>query len=369
MSANAGEVRKVATLDEEESKKRAARQARFAAAPEDQAADARTAAKRHAWPGGTMTVVMPGKQPRTVVTQGSVRTMEVDGDDESEVTRTTPAEPAAASAGATAKASLKEKPTRAAVVQPTARPRGPRHTESAAGGGRRPSGGASASKTGVGGERGETEMKRSPPQRGTYITFLEGFHGQGAVGAMSLTAGRKNLGVTWQGGFGVWATATELARDRHGFEPLSADANDVFEQTEILPRADAAAMGSPCQQASWAAWVATQGTERQCAPPDGDHPMNQLYWRQVQPMKRRVKALLIEFPTGVLKVESASDPTKEPGFLHHRMLKEIETADEAVGSVCVDTQSVDPELKLSWVGGAAEEAVYVWSITGRGRGG
>ena len=257
--------------------------------------------------------------------------MEVDGDDESEVTRTTPAEPAAASAGATAKASLKEKPTRAAVVQPTARPRGPRHTESAAGGGRRPSGGASASKTGVGGERGETEMKRSPPQRGTYITFLEGFHGQGAVGAMSLTAGRKNLGVTWQGGFDVWATATELARDRHGFEPLSADANDVFEQTEILPRADAAAMGSPCQQASWAAWVATQGTERQCAPPDGDHPMNQLYWRQVQPMKRRVKALLIEFLTGVLKVESASDPTKEPGFLHRRMLKEIETADEAVG--------------------------------------
>ena len=59
--------------------------------------------------------------------------------------------------------------------------------------------------------------------------------------------------------------------------------------------------------------------------------MNQLYWRQVQPMKRRVKALLIEFLTGVLKVESASDPTKEPGFLHHRMLKEIETADEATG--------------------------------------
>ena len=187
MSANAGTVRKVATLDEEESKKRAARQARFAATPEDQAPNARTAAKRHAWPGGTMTVVMPGQQPRTVVTQGSVRMLEVDGDDESEVTMTTPAEPAAASAGATAKAPLKEKPTRADVVQPTARPREPRHTESTAGGGRRPSGGASASKTGVGGERGETEMQRSPPRRGTYITFLEGFHGQGAVGAMSLT--------------------------------------------------------------------------------------------------------------------------------------------------------------------------------------
>ena len=131
--------------------------------------------------------------------------------------------------------------------------------------------------------------------------------------------------------FGLWATATELARDRHGFEPLNADADGVFEQTEVLPRADAAAMGSPCQQAPWEAWVATQGTERQGAPPDGDHPMNQLYWRQVQPMKRRVKAMLIEFLTGVLKVEPASDPAVEPGFLHRRMLREIETADETVG--------------------------------------
>ena len=45
----------------------------------------------------------------------------------------------------------------------------------------------------------------------------------------------------------MWATATDLARDRNGFEPLNAEANGVFEQTEILPRADAAAMGSPCQ--------------------------------------------------------------------------------------------------------------------------
>ena len=109
------------------------------------------------------------------------------------------------------------------------------------------------------------------------------------MGALSLTTGTEGLGVTWQGGFDLWATATELARERHGFGPLSGDADDVFEQAEVLPRADVAAMGSPCQQASWAAWVASQGTERQCASPDGDHPMNQLYWRQIQPMKRRVK--------------------------------------------------------------------------------
>ena len=244
---------------------------------------------------------------------------------------TTPAAAETASTGAATGAPPRERPTRAAGVPPTAQLRGPRHTENAGRGGRRSGGGVSASKASAGSERGETEMQRSPPRRGAYITFLEGFHGQGAVGAMSLTVGSRNLGATWQGGFGLWATATELARDRHGFKPLNADADGAFEQTEVLPRADAAAMGSPCQQASWAAWVATQGTERQCAPPDCDCPMNQLYWRQVQPMKRRVKAMLIEFLTGVLKVESASDPAVEPGFLHRRMLRELETADETVG--------------------------------------
>ena len=229
MSANAGAVRKVATLDEEESKKRAAREARFAAAPEDQAAGARTAAKRHAWPGGTMTVIMPGQRPRTVVTQGSVQMMEIDDNDESGVSMTTPVASETASTGAASEAPLRERPTRAAGVPMTAQPRGPRHTEGAVRGGRRSGGGASASEASVGGERGETEMQRNPPRRGTYITFLEGFQSQGAVGAMSLTVGRKNLGATWQGGFDVWATATDLARDRHAFEPLSADANDVFE--------------------------------------------------------------------------------------------------------------------------------------------
>ena len=46
----------------------------------------------------------------------------------------------------------------------------------------------------------------------------------------------------------------------------------------------------------------SQGTDRPCDPPDGDHPMNQLLWQQIAPFKRRAKALIIEFPTGVLKV-------------------------------------------------------------------
>ena len=49
----AGAVREEAALCEEEEQKRAARGARFAAAPVDEAANERAAATRRAWPGGT----------------------------------------------------------------------------------------------------------------------------------------------------------------------------------------------------------------------------------------------------------------------------------------------------------------------------
>ena len=44
-----------------------------------------------------MTVIMPGQQPRTIVTQGSVRVAAVDGSDESGVSVATPATSEAAS--------------------------------------------------------------------------------------------------------------------------------------------------------------------------------------------------------------------------------------------------------------------------------
>ena len=78
----AGTVREEAARCEEEERKRAARGARFAAAPAREAADERTTAKRCAWPGGTMTVVMPGQPPRKIVKQGNVRGTAVDGSDE-----------------------------------------------------------------------------------------------------------------------------------------------------------------------------------------------------------------------------------------------------------------------------------------------
>ena len=176
---------------------------------------------------------------------------------------------------------------------------------------------------------GGTHTQRTQPRRGTYLLVGEAFHGQAACGALSLTEGLDDARLTWAGGFDKWRVATALAKSRHGFDTVEGDALDVFEQIELLPYADLYGLGSPCQRASWAAWVASQGTDRPCDPPDGDHPMNQLLWQQIAPFKRRAKALIIEFPTGVLKVASASNP--EPGWLHRKMLAEIEGRGEEPG--------------------------------------
>ena len=154
--------------------------------------------------------------------------------------------------------------------------------------------------------------------RGTYITVNEIFHGQGAVGAMSLTCGTESLELAWQGGVDIWPAATRLAEERHGFSPLCSDVEDVFVCPHLMDYVDLIVTGSPCQKASWAAWVATNG---ESGPPDGDHAMNQLYWRQVAPLKQRCKALVIEFPTGVLQVASATNVT--PGWLHEKMMAEL----------------------------------------------
>ena len=164
-------------------------------------------------------------------------------------------------------------------------------------------------------------MGERPRQaRGTYITVNEIFHGQGAVGAMSLACAAGSPDLAWAGGVDNWAAASELAEMRHAFGPraVRGDAREVFADPALLDYVDLVVTGSPCQKASWAPWIASGGT---CAPPDGDHEMNQLYWQQVAPLKQRGRAMIIEFPTGVLKVTSATNET--PGWLHHKMLDEL----------------------------------------------
>ena len=143
--------------------------------------------------------------------------------------------------------------------------------------------------------------ERPRPVRGTYITVNEIFHGQGAVGAMSLACAAGSPDLAWAGGVDNWAAASELAEMRHEFGPrvIRGDAREVFVDPALLDYVDLIVTGSPCQKASWAPWIASGGT---CAPPDGDHEMNQLYWQQVAPLKQRGRAVVIEFPTGVLKV-------------------------------------------------------------------
>ena len=61
--------------------------------------------------------------------------------------------------------------------------------------------------------------ERPRPVRGTYITANEIFHGQGAVGAMSLACAAGSPDLAWAGGVDNWAAASELAEMRHEFGP------------------------------------------------------------------------------------------------------------------------------------------------------
>ena len=110
----------------------------------------------------------------------------IGGGDEGDGSMTTPATSEAASTKEPMEAPTRERPTKPAAKPPKAKPREPRATETAVRGNQPTSGGKDESKAGAGGEREKLEMKRSPPRRGTYITILVGFHGQGAVGALSL---------------------------------------------------------------------------------------------------------------------------------------------------------------------------------------
>ena len=166
----AGAVREEATLCEEEGRKRAAREARFAAAPKDQTADARTAATRRAWPGGTMTVIMPGQQPRTIVTQGGVPMAVVGDKDESDGSRTTPAAVETELTKESTEVPPRERPELTAGAPPTEQPRRPRHTETAVRRDRRSDGGVGASEASARGEREETARQRSPPKRGAKVS-------------------------------------------------------------------------------------------------------------------------------------------------------------------------------------------------------
>ena len=93
--------------------------------------------------------------------------------------------------------------------------------------------------------------------RGDYVTFTEYFHGEGAVGVMSI-----------MGGFDVMQGAHDVVTERHGFPPHLCDATAFYADPSALCVADVVGAGAPCQGSLFAPHFGC-GTE-----PDADDPRN-----------------------------------------------------------------------------------------------
>ena len=160
------------------------------------------------------------------------------------------------------------------------------------------------------------DRERAGRRRGTTCVVVGLFHGQDAAGSLCVGEGVEsedgNARIAYGGGFDKWSKAVDVQEARFGFRTIEAEADDVFEDDTRLPEGDLVTTGSPCVRASWAPYKARGGGR----PPDGNHPTNQLYWRQVPVAMRKGKAVVMEFPLSVLSLEGATG--EPPGFLQER---------------------------------------------------
>ena len=86
--------------------------------------------------------------------------------------------------------------------------------------------------------------------RGDYVMFTEYFHGEGAVGVMSIMDNRAAPGLTFMGGFGVTQDAHDVVTERHGFPPHLCDATVFYADPSALYIAGMVGAGAPCQGSS-----------------------------------------------------------------------------------------------------------------------
>ena len=107
--------------------------------------------------------------------------------------------------------------------------------------------------------------------RGTYVTFTEYWHGEGAVGVMSIADNRKAPGLTLIDGFDCELAAHNVVGERHGIPMMLCDVSAVYADPDALRRADMVCAGSPCVHSSFAPHFGCD-TE-----PDADDPMNAHY--------------------------------------------------------------------------------------------
>ena len=105
----------------------------------------------------------------------------------------------------------------------------------------------------VDGRRGaekEERARRRVLMRGDYITFTEYFHGEGAIGVMSMMDNAGAPGLTFMGGFGVMQDAHDLVTERHGFPPHLCDAAAFYADPSALCVADVVGAGAPRAKAA-----------------------------------------------------------------------------------------------------------------------
>ena len=74
--------------------------------------------------------------------------------------------------------------------------------------------------------------------RGTYVTFTEYWHGEGAVGIMSIADNRKAPGLTLIGGFDCELAARNVVTERHGIPIMLCDVSAIYADPNALRRAD-----------------------------------------------------------------------------------------------------------------------------------
>ena len=100
--------------------------------------------------------------------------------------------------------------------------------------------------------------------RGDYVTFTEYFHGEGAIGVMSIMDNATAPGLKFMGWFDVMQDAHDLVTERHGFPTHLCDATAFCADPSALFVADVP------RQLICAAFRAWHGAGRrrpaQCAP-------------------------------------------------------------------------------------------------------
>ena len=87
---------------------------------------------------------------------------------------------------------------------------------------------------GPGGARSEERTRGRVLMRADYVAFTEYFHGEGAIGTMSIMDNATAPGLTFMGGFDVIQDAHDVVTERHGFPPHLCDATAFYADPSAL---------------------------------------------------------------------------------------------------------------------------------------